>query len=88
MALVGFAGTAHTIVPLTKDYEIINSHIEGLKPSTMPFPGSDLEAALILGDSLTKVTKAPGTIVVFSDDFQEKERGILSNFAKNSKNKI
>ncbi|MEH6704374.1 MAG: VWA domain-containing protein [Galbibacter orientalis] len=88
MALVGFAGTAHTIVPLTKDYEIINSHIEGLKPSTMPFPGSDLEAALILGDSLTKVTKAPGTIVVFSDDFREKERGVLSNFAKNSKNKI
>ncbi|MEL4308199.1 VWA domain-containing protein [Joostella sp. CR20] len=88
MALIGFAGTAHTIVPLTKDYEIINSHIEGLKPSTMPFPGSDLEAALTLGDSLTKVTKAPGTIVIFSDDFQESQRDLLSNFVKNSKNRL
>lgn len=88
MALVGFAGTAHTIVPLTKDYEIVKSHVEGLKPSTMPFPGSDLNAALVLGDSLTQVTKAPGTIVLFSDDFSEKERMILNNFVRESKNKV
>ncbi|MDG3583880.1 VWA domain-containing protein [Galbibacter pacificus] len=88
MALIGFAGTAHTIVPLTKDYKIINSHIEGLKPSVMPYPGSDLQAALKLGDSLTQVTKAPGTIVVFSDDFGEKERAILNTFVQNSKNKV
>ncbi|MCM5664111.1 vWA domain-containing protein [Galbibacter mesophilus] len=88
MALVGFAGTAHTIVPLTKDYEIINSHIENLKPSVMPFPGSDLEAALTLGDSLTQVTKAPGTLVLLSDDFSEKERVILNEYVRNHKNRL
>ena len=28
IALIGYAGTAHTIVPLTKDYTIIKSHIK------------------------------------------------------------
>ena len=27
-ALIGYAGTAHTIVPLTRDYNIIKSHIK------------------------------------------------------------
>ncbi|WP_121665526.1 vWA domain-containing protein [Mesonia aquimarina] len=88
MALVAFAGTAHTVVPLTKDYEIIKSHVEGLRPSTMPFSGSNLQAALQLGDSLTQVTKAPGTLVVISDDFGNEEISILTSFVSNSKNKI
>ncbi|QLE00189.1 VWA domain-containing protein [Galbibacter sp. BG1] len=88
MALVGYAGTAHTIVPLTKDYVIIDSHIENIKPNVMPFPGSDLEAALILGDSLTQVNEAPGTLLLISDDFSEKERTLLTEYVRNSKNTV
>ncbi|MFV0565974.1 MAG: vWA domain-containing protein [Flavobacteriaceae bacterium] len=88
MALVGFGGTAHTIVPLTKDYEIINSHIETISPKTMPFQGANLKDAMALADSLTQVTKAPGTVVLISDDFYGTERQILDNFKKNSKNSL
>ncbi len=88
MALVGFGATAHTIVPLTKDYDIINSHIETISPKTMPYQGANLKAALTLADTLTQVTEAPGTILLISDDFYGTERQILDNFKKNSKNKI
>jgi Ca-activated chloride channel family protein len=79
-ALIGFAGTAHTIVPLTKDYEIILSHIDGLKPSIMPFPGSDMEAALVLADTVMSVTEAPGTVLIFSDDFSQSQIQALQEF--------
>ncbi|MFV0507328.1 MAG: VWA domain-containing protein [Bacteroidales bacterium] len=88
MALVGFAGTAHTIVHLTKDYSIIESHIESLSPKTMPYGGSNLKAALTLADTLTQVTDAPGTIVIFSDDLSDTEIMTLNTFKRNSKNKL
>ncbi|MFV0377739.1 MAG: vWA domain-containing protein [Mangrovibacterium sp.] len=88
MALVGFGATAHTIVPLTRDYEIVSSHIETISPHTMPFQGANLKAALALADTLTNVTEAPGTIVLLSDDFYDDERLVISNFIKTSKNKL
>jgi len=87
-ALIGFAGTAHTVVPLTKDYEIIFSHLDGLSPNIMPFPGSNLEAALALADTVMAVTDAPGTVLVFSDDFEESHVSLLQNYMQNSKNRV
>ena len=88
VALIGFAGTAHTIVPLTKDYKIILSHIDGLKPSIMPYPGSDLEAGLALADTVMSVIDAPGTVLIFSDDFTDDHLTLLQNFTEGSGNKI
>jgi len=82
VALIGFAGTAHTIVPLTRDYEIITSHIDGLIPSVMPFPGSDLDVAFAMADSVMSVTDAPGTVVVLSDDLGESEFDAIQDFAQ------
>lgn len=84
VALVGFAGTAHTIVPLTRDYEIIISHIDGLTPDVMPFPGSDLEGAFAVADSVIRVTHAPGTVLVLSDDLEEAEFAAIQNFIQTS----
>jgi Ca-activated chloride channel family protein len=87
-ALIGFAGTAHTIVPLTRDYDIILSHIEGLKPSIMPFPGSDLEDAITLADTIMAVTEAPGTLLILSDDFENRHLDLLQRFTENTGNKV
>jgi len=87
-ALIGFAGTAHIIVPLTKDYDIILSHIDGLKPSIMPFPGSNLEDALALADTLMAVTEAPGTLFILSDDFEDSHFNLLQRFTESSGNKV
>ncbi|WP_245949475.1 VWA domain-containing protein [Echinicola strongylocentroti] len=80
VALVGYAGTAHTIVPLTRDYKIIKSHIETLSPKVMPFRGSDLSSALVLADSLMSVTSAPGTVLLFSDDFVGGDFDLVQEF--------
>ena len=81
IALVGFAGTAHTLVPLTNDYRIVESNLKGITTGILPFQGSDLEAGLTLADSLMKVTEAPGTLLLISDGFDEEVFEQLQNLA-------
>lgn len=88
IALIGFAGTAHTIVPLTRDYNIIKSHIKTLSPAVMPFPGSDLEKALVLADTITGRTEAPGNILLISDDFTETSFSQVQQFVVNTNNQV
>lgn len=87
-ALIGYAGTAHTIVPLTRDYNIIKSHIKTLSPSVMPFPGSDLGQALSLADTISNRTEAPGRVLLISDDFNEATFKQIQNFALYSNNQV
>ena len=88
IALVGFAGTAHTIIPLTSDYKIINAHVKSLSPNIMPFSGSDLDAALAMADTITAVTTAPGTVLIFSDDFNNNSFELLRKYVNKSTNKL
>ena len=88
IALIGYAGTPHVIVPLTKDYDIIDSHLEGLKPDIMPFPGTDLEAALSLADTVMSVTDAPGKILIVTDEIESNEFELLQSYTASSDNRI
>lgn len=87
-ALIVYSGTAHTVVPLSGDYEIIRSHLEGLSPSLMPVPGSNLEAALALADSVTGVTDAPGKVLLFSDDFEDSHLELLKQFTESTDHSV
>ena len=82
VALVGYAGTAHTIVPLSNDYKIIKTHIENLSPKVMPFRGSDLKKALALADTLLSVTEAPGRVLLFTDDFNDSHFNLFQAFTR------
>lgn len=84
IALVGFAGSAHTIVPLTRDYKIISTHLEGLSPATIPYPGTNLKAVLTLTDTLTSVTTATGKLILITDDFTNETFDLLQKFVSNS----
>lgn len=87
IGLVGFAGTAHTLVPLTKDYKIIESYLKTINTNVLPFQGTDLEAGLILSDSLVKVTETPGTIFLITDEFTNATFQTVQKFS-NSTTKI
>ena len=84
IGLVGFAGTAHTLVPLTKDYKIIESYLKTIKTNILPFQGTDLEAGLILSDSLIKVTEAPGTIFLITDEFTNETFSAVQKFTNST----
>ncbi len=87
-SLIGYAGTAHIIIPLTNDYKIIKSHLDGLSPQIMPYPGSNLEAALILADTITGKSAAPATLLLFTDDFTDYSFDLLRQFVSSGKTSI
>ncbi|MEN8155369.1 MAG: VWA domain-containing protein [Bacteroidota bacterium] len=66
-ALVAYAGSAHTVVPFTKDYPVISSQMEALRPGIMPMMGTNLDDALDLADSLLQRIEAPSSILLVTD---------------------
>ena len=68
IALVVYSGSAHLVLPLTKDHAILNTFAQALSPEIMPSKGDDLKAALAL--SAEQLKDAGGTIIVFTDNVE------------------
>lgn len=68
VGLIAYAGTAHSVVPFSKDYKTIERQMEALRPDIMPVRGSNLEEALDLADSLLAKIVAPSTILLVTDN--------------------
>lgn len=68
VALVAYAGTAHNVVPFSKDYKTITRQMDALRPGIMPVYGSNLPEALDLADSLLNKIVAPSTILLVTDN--------------------
>ena len=68
IALVAFAGTAHEVVPFSKDYKTIIRQMEALRPDIMPVQGTNLNEAMNLADTLLQKIVAPSTILLVTDN--------------------
>lgn len=71
-ALVAYSGSAHTILSLTTDAEILNQYLSATSPAIMPRPGKFPEYALQNIERILNENSAPATIVMFSDGLGEK----------------
>ena len=68
-ALIAYAGTAHSVVPLTEDPEVIKPFLEGLSPKIMPSrQGQNATAALELARAALKNESVTGAILFVLDD--------------------
>ncbi len=66
-ALVAYSGTAHTVLSLTADQEILNQYLAAITPAVMPRSGKFPEYCLPLVDEILRETQAPATVVMFTD---------------------
>lgn len=66
-ALVVYAGSAHTVLPLTADQDILGQYLSALKLPMMPRAGKFPEYALPLVDEILRDSTAPATVVLFTD---------------------
>lgn len=88
IALVGYSGTAHTIIPLCYDYKVTKSHLEGATPFIMPYPGTNLPAAINKAQEICSITKAPGNIIIFTDEINFQDVQLLTKYVDQQKDKI
>lgn len=67
-ALIAYAGTAHRVVPLSEDVEVLKPFIEGLSPEVMPGEGRNATAALRLAREALSDEPVPGAILFILDE--------------------
>lgn len=64
-ALIAYSGTAHVVLPLTKDHSVLEMFAQALSPEIMPLEGDNVYEALMLAQ---KELKSKGsTVIVLSD---------------------
>ena len=84
-ALVAYAGSAHLVVPFTKDYSVISDQMDALSPAIMPMSGSNLDDALDLADSLLAGMDAPGSILLLTDGLRVQDMERIRESARTSR---
>jgi len=81
-ALVVYAGTAHTVLPLTDDGKILETYLEALATGLMPVHGKDAPAALALAESLLAKETVPGTILFVTDGISKEQAAAFAAWKK------
>lgn len=66
-ALIVYAGSAHTVLNLTADQEILGQYLAAIQPDIMPRDGKFPEYALPEIQAVLKDSTAPATVVLFTD---------------------
>lgn len=79
--LIVYSGSAHLVMPLTKDDSIISTMAEGLTPAVMPTEGDALSAALISAEKLLIEAGVPGSVLVIADSVDPGQAGRLAEVA-------
>ena len=76
--LVVYSGSAHIVMPLTRDSRIINAMIEDLSPELMPVEGDALLEALDISHYLFERSGVGGSILVLADSVDPSQIDRLS----------
>ncbi|MEZ5504129.1 MAG: VWA domain-containing protein [Halioglobus sp.] len=79
-ALIVYSGTAHTVLSLTADQDILNQYLAAISPSIMPRNGKFPEYSLPLVDEILRETTAPATIVLFTDGLGADSRRAFASY--------
>jgi len=66
-ALIAYSGSAHLVMPLTRDAEIISSFAAELEPAVMPKEGDAAADAVLLANERLAKAGIPGSILLISD---------------------
>jgi len=66
-ALIAYAGSAHLVMPLTSDPEIIRFFAGALTPDVMPETGDEVAQAVALANQHLSASGLPGSILLVAD---------------------
>ncbi len=77
-AVVVFAGSAHTVVPLSDDLETTRNLLDGLHPTLMPEPGQRADLAVAKGLALLEQAGlGRGRLLLIGSSLDEQERSTI-----------
>ena len=80
-ALIAYAGSAHVVMPPTKDAGVIKPFLESLDPLIMPEAGADAAAVLPLATSLLGEDAPIATVLFATDGFSAADEKAFAEHA-------
>lgn len=84
-AVVAFAGSAHTLVPLTNDIATTKNLLDVLQPELMPEPGHRADLAVAHGiDLLAQGGHERGRLLLIGSQLDERERSAITALLEGS----
>ena len=87
-ALIAFAGSAHIVVPITDDREMIRHFLDVLTPNLMPVKGKLPTSILPLANTLLASTHVPGTVLLIGDGATTESTHEFSRFFDKQKHQL
>jgi len=76
--LIVYSGSAHLVMPLTRDDRIVSTMVEDLTPELMPVDGDALSEALQLAEQVLRNSGVPGSVLVMADNVSPAQAQLLS----------
>jgi len=80
-ALIAYSGSAHIVVPPTKDVDVIKPFLESLDPLIMPVEGTNASAVLPIAQELLGDEAMIGTLLFVNDGFDTVDIAPLTEFS-------
>ena len=87
-ALIGYAGSAHAVLPLTDDSALIEIYLESLAPTLMPQSGDNAVSALTLADKMLTTEDAAGTILFMTDGIDRTHAADFASHRETSQDQL
>jgi Mg-chelatase subunit ChlD len=79
-ALVAYSGSAHLVLPLTRDANLIEGFAAELAPAIMPVEGDVVSQALALADQQLKKSSRYGSILLVTDSVAAEQLPFLTTY--------
>jgi Ca-activated chloride channel homolog len=76
--LIVYSGSAHLVMPLTRDERIVSTMVEELTPELMPVDGDALAQALHLAGQVLAESGVPGSALIITDQVSPSQVRTLS----------
>ena len=80
-ALIAYSGSAHIVVPPTKDIDVIKPFLESLDPRIMPVKDANASTVLPIAQDLLGDEAMIGTLLFVNDGFEAVDIAALTEFS-------
>jgi Ca-activated chloride channel family protein len=87
-ALLAYAESAHMILPLTDDPQILEMYLASLTPDIMPAQGKNAAEALALAEQMLSQEMTPGTVLFFTNAIDAEQIPTFIDHSQESRNAV
>lgn len=87
-AVIGYAGSAHVLLPFTDDTDLLEVYLDSLDPSLMPTPGEAPSHAIDLAASLLDNERIAGTLLFLTDGVDRNRTDDFARFTEHREDQL